>query len=299
MARLWTGALAVLVCASVLLARDTPAEEYKALDKEYTEAMDAYRAALKDVKTAEERKKLFDEKYPNPDKYAERFLQLAEKHPKDPAAVDALLWVMTHSGMVMLPLSSTPPGAKPDAPPPAKTPRERALEILLRDHITSDKLAPFAERLGFARDKESEKQLRLLIERNPHRDVQGTATLALGRFVKSRAQAARRLDQAEMRERMEKSSGKEYVQELLALDLPKTDKEVEQLFERVAEKYADVKDERRGTLGKIAEAELFEIRRLAVGMTAPDIEADDLDGKSFKLSDYRGKVILLDFWGNW
>jgi hypothetical protein len=294
MVRFWTGALAVLVCASVLLARDTPAEEYKALEKEYNEAMDAYRAALKDVNTDEERKKLFEEKYPKPDKYAERFLQLAEKNPKDPAAVDALLWVMTHSGMTLLPL-----GAKPDAPPPAKTPRERALEALLRDHITSDKLAPFAERLGYAHDKESEKQLRLLIEKNPHRDVQGTATVALGRYLKNRTQSARRLDQAETRERMEKAYGKEYVQELLALDLPKIDKEVEQIFERVAEKYADVKHERRGTLGKVAEGELFEIRRLAVGMPAPDIEADDLDGKSFKLSDYRGKVVLLDFWGNW
>jgi cytochrome oxidase Cu insertion factor (SCO1/SenC/PrrC family) len=29
---------------------------------------------------------------------------------------------------------------------------------------------------------------------------------------------------------------------------------------------------------------------------APDIVATDQDGKEFKLSDYRGKVVLLDFW---
>ena len=38
---------------------------------------------------------------------------------------------------------------------------------------------------------------------------------------------------------------------------------------------------------------------LAIGKVAPDIEGDDLDGKKFKLSDYRGKVVVLDFWGNW
>ena len=36
-----------------------------------------------------------------------------------------------------------------------------------------------------------------------------------------------------------------------------------------------------------------------VGESAPEIEGEDLDGKKFKLSDYRGKVVLLDFWGHW
>ena len=33
-----------------------------------------------------------------------------------------------------------------------------------------------------------------------------------------------------------------------------------------------------------------------VGNRAPDIQGADADGESFKLSDYRGKVVLLDFW---
>jgi AhpC/TSA family protein len=36
-----------------------------------------------------------------------------------------------------------------------------------------------------------------------------------------------------------------------------------------------------------------------VGEMAPDIAGEDIDGKSFKLSDYRGKVVMLDFWGDW
>ena len=30
-----------------------------------------------------------------------------------------------------------------------------------------------------------------------------------------------------------------------------------------------------------------------------EIEGVDLDGVPFRLSDYRGKVVFLDFWGDW
>jgi thiol-disulfide isomerase/thioredoxin len=36
-----------------------------------------------------------------------------------------------------------------------------------------------------------------------------------------------------------------------------------------------------------------------VGNPAAEIEATDLDGKPVKLADYRGKVVVLDFWATW
>jgi peroxiredoxin len=38
---------------------------------------------------------------------------------------------------------------------------------------------------------------------------------------------------------------------------------------------------------------------LKAGDTAPDFSLSDLDGKALKLSDYRGKFVLLDFWATW
>ena len=37
----------------------------------------------------------------------------------------------------------------------------------------------------------------------------------------------------------------------------------------------------------------------SVGNPAPDFSVTDLDGKTFKLSDYHGKYVLLDFWATW
>ncbi len=38
---------------------------------------------------------------------------------------------------------------------------------------------------------------------------------------------------------------------------------------------------------------------LKEGEVIPDIEGVDTDGTRFKISDYRGKVVMIDFWGNW
>jgi hypothetical protein len=43
----------------------------------------------------------------------------------------------------------------------------------------------------------------------------------------------------------------------------------------------------------------LEQRQPVLGKVAPEIKGEDIDGKAFKLSDYRGKVVVLDFWGNW
>ena len=38
---------------------------------------------------------------------------------------------------------------------------------------------------------------------------------------------------------------------------------------------------------------------LGVGDLAPNIQGEDAQDVTFSLEDYRGNVIMLDFWGNW
>ena len=73
-------------------------------------------------------------------------------------------------------------------------------------------------------------------------------------------------------------------------------KESEKLYEEAADKYADVKTAFDGPVGRKARSELFDLRYLSVGKAAPEVKGVDQDGKHFKLSDYKGKVVLLDFW---
>lgn len=43
----------------------------------------------------------------------------------------------------------------------------------------------------------------------------------------------------------------------------------------------------------------FKAEKLQIGLVAPNIVGEDIDGVKFQLEDYRGKVVVLDFWGFW
>ena len=103
----------------------------------------------------------------------------------------------------------------------------------------------------------------------------------------------------EMARRYESLFGKDYLVTLQRQDPARAGAEVEALFERVIDKYADVKLPYSGTIGEQAKTELHEIRHLSVGKPAQEIAGEDQDGKRFKLSDYRGKVVLLYFWSEY
>jgi len=71
------------------------------------------------------------------------------------------------------------------------------------------------------------------------------------------------------------------------------EREAKQCLEQLVQEYATSKE------APNAKGTLFRLNKLRPGMAAPDFEAVDVDGESFRLSDYGGRVVLLDFWGFW
>lgn len=69
--------------------------------------------------------------------------------------------------------------------------------------------------------------------------------------------------------------------------------EAAKLYREVLANYPQTSEAKR------AKGDIFEMENLVVGKPAPDFSAVDQDGVKFKLSDYRGKVVVLDFWGFW
>ena len=70
--------------------------------------------------------------------------------------------------------------------------------------------------------------------------------------------------------------------------------------EKAETAYANLDEPVRASrYGKILAQALDDARNSAPGMPAPAFTLTDKDGKALSLSDYRGKYLLLEFWGSW
>lgn len=149
--------------------------------------------------------------------------------------------------------------------------KTEVLTILTSDHIESPALAELPSELRYAGYEIGNDPvvdaLRRLFEGSPVRSIQGQSLFTLGAVL---------------------------------TDMPGDESRAEgrRCFETVMADFADV-PYRAGTLKDAATGFLFEMDHLQVGMTAPDFEAIDENGVAWKLSDYRGKVTIVDFWGYW
>jgi len=270
-------------------AKSKVAEEVDALIADYQKAVSDYNEKLKNAKTGEVRSKIY-QAFPKPDETLDKLWDLVEKNPKDKeASLTALQWLQK---------------AYYSNDDKSQKGRSRVLDMLIKGHADDPKIGPVLSYLSnMFYGAKAEELFRAVMAKNPARDAKGVACLELGKYLMSVSEGVQLLKAfPEEGKQMEAYLGKEAFMKLKDVDPDKLAKEAEAVFEEAAAKYGDVVLSSyigHPTVGDQAAGELFVIRNLSIGKTAPDIVGDDLDGKPFKLSDYRGKVVVLDFWGNW
>jgi AhpC/TSA family len=255
-----------------------PAEHYRALTLAYEASREGYFKALLEAKTNEERQraeKLNQQAY-------DYLVQLAQKNPKDPVAVDALIWVVEHD--------------------PFSEPTTQALTLLTEEYSWDRKVERILSILPEYPSPGRERLLQAVRDRSPYRDVQAKACYYLAMCLKYKSEMARSLKDPELGKPIHPvwfvHVGREYVNELKESGPDRYLREAEALFEQAIEKNGSLKLG-EAPLAEAARTQLFEIQHLTIGKVAPEIEGEDVGGRKFRLSDYRGKVVVLDFWGHW
>jgi thiol-disulfide isomerase/thioredoxin len=194
---------------------------------------------------------------------AGKMFELVKDDPKDAVAFDAAAFILQSAGRVRATGGDV----------------EKAVEMIAEHHAANPKVKDMlipAMQLGDAGDK----LIKAVSEKATDKETKATATFIRGYKL------AQGIDDEDDEKKV-----------------AATVKQATELLEAAAAAAPDAKIGGGGnTIGKLAQKEiegLKAILSLSVGKAAPDVESLTLDGKKVKLSDSKGKVVLLDIWATW
>ena len=313
------------------------ADRYKQIVAEFDGEQNKLSEAVEKAKSQAEIVGIYDKMRPDDSIYSRRIVDLAETNPKDPAARDALVWVLNK-------LYRSDAGTYGDQV-------ARAVRLLVEHHAND----PEAVRVGLMLNNVFSRNRDALMEgmyaSSEGREAKGLARMALAQYLERKmmvVKSARKLktrktytydnyeDGKPIKKTVPASNEEEgYRAGLRLIDPDALKREVERLYGEVISEYGDIPyitthqrkleellkepvpkwnnkpltdDElkqlksrvnKKKTLAEVAEGHLDEMHNLTEGKPAPEIDGKGIDGKPLKLSDFRGKVVVLVFWGSW
>jgi hypothetical protein len=296
--------------------------KFWAIRKDWNQARQSLGEALRNAKTNDERTKIRAEKQPKPEPYAQRCLELAKAYPGTTAELSALCWAviiapgtqqarqafeqlktdkiphadlaLLHAALMQLHAPSSNQAAKIGSLVFARVQKDlnhpqsgdllvwvsqaavyntsletfklygRAVDLLVSRFADRPNLQGLCRLLGDDNDPPwAEKQLRTILEKNKNAGVIRAASFSLASILQNQDE-----------------SSQQAAEELYRRFIAESPKKQDDLVER-------------------AKDALEEIKLRGLGKPTPEIVGEDLQGKPLKLSDYKGKVVLLDFWGFW
>jgi thiol-disulfide isomerase/thioredoxin len=162
---------------------------------------------------------------------------------------------------------------------------KKAAQLLAQHHVGDPRLLRLLPALPRQGGEGGAHLLEVLAEKATDRQVRGLALLYHGAGL---------LEQADMPTPAASSLTPEKRQAAYA--------QAEKVLRLAVQDYGDVKIPSpmgEQTVAKAAEEHLFILNHLTIGKVLPDVEVQDLAGKKVKVSDYRGKVVVLDIWATW
>lgn len=276
MIRFWSMAVALALLSGAAARADddppkSPADQLKQLKKDVA---DAQRKAMeinlqaRKAKDEDEKKKLndqFQKEYSAFLKFQrnaqDKAIAMAKADPKSAVGFDAALWAL--------------PALRTN-----KAERKAVIDLIMEHHADSKDMGQVVGFLAvvMSSDAGAIDTIEAIAAKSPHKSVKAASAYTIADFYKNKAEPYGRP---------------------APKDADELAKKAEDGFENVLKEHGNEIQFRNRTYGEAAKAALFELRNLRVGKTAPEIDGEDVDGAKFKLSDYRGKVVMLDFWGHW
>jgi hypothetical protein len=275
----------------------TPAQQMQALKKQYADECAAIDKAKTHARSPIDRRD--EPAAPNLKAFCDLMIKIAKDHPSNPERCSGLAWV-------------TDMGSEEQV--------AEAARLLIRDHLTDPNIGEFciqALHPGTASSVPTEA-LQTIVTKNHFATARAVAAYALANRLLETAEKgriARELDPIKQRRYAQWFSDPAAANSLKKIDSMTLEREACMMLDRIL---SDPKasaarlsfpetdgalphevDGLPNTVGGWAAHTLFEFNHLKKGKPVPDIIGEDIQGRRMKLSDYRGKVVILQFGESW
>ena len=254
-------AFLALCLAEPVSAQDDASQKVRQISAEYQAANRALGQEFQTAEDPETKQDILENRLPELLlEFAGKFQAAAEEYKGQTAGVEALSQISQLTGRLPVQIND-------EAKAELKAIGEKANKDLLDNYADNEALVPLIYTMG------SNSEILDKLAESENRDVRGVA-----KFFQVQAAKGRELNESNA-------------------------ETIKPMMENLVEVYGDVhvlygaRD--RGTISDLVENELFAFENLRIGKVAPEIKGSDIDDVAFKLSDYRGKVVVIDFWGDW
>jgi thiol-disulfide isomerase/thioredoxin len=281
-------AILMFLCTDIVVGQSLK-DEFQQLRREYATSNEAWHVNYDDVKTDDASIARYRE-WPGWS-FAPKFVAFAEDAGSSQEGFDALVEVLKMGNSVG------------EFDQDLFNHYERAIELLLEKHREKGLRTVCTE---VRVSKQSENFLRTLMDEGDSKELRAEACFRLGRLLSTKSDMClptswtKSPSDGVIGKYLDSRTSENLDQFLANQDIEKLQSEAIRCFELVCSDYSDVQtlqgDEK---LSVRAGREIYELKHLAVGVAAPDIVGADIDGKQMRLSDHRGKVVLLVFWATW